>query len=49
MVVEYIEEKVRGHLERQDTKFLAIKTIIMIGMQPVVDIIPEFQIVVIEE
>ena len=49
MVAEDRETKVRGHLGRQDTKFLAIKTIITIGMQPIVDIIPEFGFVVTEE
>ena len=43
------ETKVRGHLGRQDTRVLAIQTIIMTGKQPIVDIILEFGFVVIEE
>ena len=49
MVAEDRETKVRGHLGRQDTKFLAIKTIIMTGMQVIADIIPKFGFVVTEE
>ena len=49
MAAEDRETKVRGHLGRQDTKFLAIKTIITTGMQQIADIIPEFGFMVIEE
>ena len=42
------DTKVSGHLARQDTKFLAIETIIMTGMQLIADIIPKFGFVVIE-
>ena len=49
MEAEDKETKVMGHLGRQDTKFLAIKTIITTGMQPIDDIIPEFGFVVTEE
>ena len=49
MAAEDRETKVKGHLGRQDTKFLAIKTIITIGMQLIADIIPKFGFVVTEE
>ena len=49
MVAEDRATKVSGHLGRQDSKILAIETIIMTGMQLITHIIPEFEFVLTEE
>ena len=49
MAVEDRATKGTGHLGRQDSIFLAIETIITIGMQLIADIIHEFGLALTEE